>query len=62
MDEVAQRWTSRKFWAMMVWETVFVVMRWQDVLPVEAFVTLTGLLLGGYYASNVGQKVFTKGE
>lgn len=52
------RWTSRKFWAMVVWEAVMVFLLWFGKLPVDAFVSLTWLLLGGYFVSNVAQKVF----
>ena len=50
-----ERWTSRKFWAMMVWQTVMVWLLWSGKLPLEGFVSVTWLLLGGYFASNVIQ-------
>lgn len=55
-DNVLYRWTSRKFWAMMFWEGVFCIMFWKQIMPVDAFVSLTWLLLGGYFLSNVGTK------
>lgn len=57
MNDVAARYTSRKFWAMVVWEAVMVWLLWSGKLPVDAFVSLTWLLLGGYFASNVIQNV-----
>jgi len=47
------RWTSRKFWAMVVFEFTFVTMRVHDVLSMDAFVVLSQLLLGGYFVANV---------
>lgn len=58
--EIKQRWSSRKFWAAMVWEAVMVWLRVQDHLPVDAFVSLTWLLLGGYFVGNVAQNVLMK--
>lgn len=57
MDTVAIRWTSRKFWAMMIWQTVITVLLYRGKLPVDAFQSLTWLLLGGYFVGNVAQKV-----
>lgn len=50
------RWTSRKFWAAMFWEVVMVMLLYVGKLPVEAFESLTWLLLGGYFVGNVTQK------
>ena len=49
------RWSSRKFWAAMFWELIFMIMRSMDTLPVDAFVSLTWLTLGGYFVGNVAQ-------
>ena len=54
------RWTSRKFWAAMFWEFVMVVLLWAGKLPVDVFETLTWLLLGGYFLSNVAQKAIQR--
>lgn len=56
MTEVAARWSSRKFWSAMVWQAVMVWLLFVGKLPVPVFETLTWLLLGGYYLSNVAQK------
>lgn len=56
MNEVAQRWSSRKFWAAMAWQAVMVKLLVAGILPVEVFETLTWLLLGGYFLGNVAQK------
>lgn len=53
---LGERWTSRKFWAMVVWEAVMVVLFWVGKLPEASFVSVTYLLLGGYFVSNVAQK------
>ena len=55
------RWSSRKFWAMMVWESVFIWLFIEHKLPVEALTSVTWLLLGGYFAGNVAQHVFVPG-
>lgn len=55
------RWTSRKFWAATAWEAVMVTLLCLGKLPVEAFQSLTWLLLGGYFLGNVAQKWIEKG-
>lgn len=52
---IVQRWTSRKFWAAMICWLVVVWLRVFNHIPVEAFVNLTWLLLGGYFLGNVAQ-------
>jgi len=39
----------------MVWETAFYILRWKNIIPDDAFVSLTYLVLGGYFAANVMQ-------
>lgn len=56
MDDITKRWTSRKFWAVMVWQAVICVLLWFGKLPVDAFESITWLLLGGYLGANVAQK------
>lgn len=60
MNNVALRWSSRKFWAAMFWEGVMVLLLWAGKIPVDVFETLTWLLLGGYFLSNVAQKVWAE--
>lgn len=60
MNEAAQRWSSRKFWAAMIWQSVLVWLLVTDKLPVDVFETLTWLLLGGYFLGNVAQKYLLK--
>ena len=50
------RWTSRKFWAAMLWQTVFVALLWHGKLPPDVFEGVTWLVLGAYFAANVGDK------
>jgi len=59
-EEVKTRWSSRKFWSAMIWQAVFTVMFGLGVLPEEAFVALTYLLLGGYFVSNTSQHIMSK--
>ena len=54
------RWSSRKFWAAMFWQAVLVVLVVQDKIPASAFESLTYLILGGYFLSNVAQKAILK--
>ena len=56
MDDAVIRWTSRKLWVMVAFELIFVALLWYGKLPVEAFVSLSYLLLGSYFVSNVTQK------
>jgi len=55
-DDVITRWTSRKFWASMIWQGVVVWLLYAGKIPVTAFESLTYLLLGGYLVGNVAQK------
>jgi len=57
---VAQRWSSRKFLAVMFWQGVMTALLWHDKLPSEAFVSITWVLLGGYVAGNVAQHVLER--
>lgn len=56
------RWTSRKFAAVMFWQGVMVVLLWNDKLPPEAFVSVTWVLLGAYVAGNVAQHIWERRE
>ncbi|MCE8004253.1 hypothetical protein [Billgrantia ethanolica] len=60
MNDVTQRWSSRKFAAAMVWQAVMVWLLIAGHLPVEVFETLTFLLLGGYILGNVAQHVLLR--
>jgi hypothetical protein len=61
MDK-ATRWTSRKFWAAMVWQAVFCVLLWAGKLPPEIFFNLALITIGGYLASNVVQQFAQRGS
>jgi len=54
--ETKERWSSRKFWAAMVWMAVMCALLVEGSLPVDAFVSVTWLLLGGYFVGNIAQK------
>jgi hypothetical protein len=56
----SERYSSRKFWTMVLAETMWVVMRYDEVLPVEAFVQLTYLTVGGYFLVNGAQHILEK--
>lgn len=62
MSDALIRWTSRKFWAVMFWQAVVAYLLWAGKLPVDAFESITWLLLGGYLGANVAQKALLKGE
>lgn len=51
------RWSSRKFWTMMFWQTAMTALMVLDKLPVSTFEALSYLILGGYFLSNVAGKV-----
>jgi hypothetical protein len=57
---MVERWSSRKFAAMVFFELMFIVLLVQGHLPVEAFVSLTYLLLGGYFVVNGAQHIWEK--
>lgn len=50
------RWSSRKFWAAMVWQFIFTALLWAGKMPIEFYEKLTWLTLGGYFASNLVNK------
>jgi len=60
MTPAAERWSSRKFAAAMFWQAGMVALLWTGKLPAEAFVAITYLILGGYFAGNVAQHVWEK--
>lgn len=53
----SNKWSSRKFWAMMLWQSVMVGLLAFKVLPPEPFVAITWLILGGYFVGNVTQHI-----
>lgn len=55
------KYASRKFWMAVVFQIAFTFMLAYGKLPVPAFENLTYMLLGGYFISNVTQKIFVKG-
>ena len=55
---MTERWSSRKFTAAMFWQAVMVGLLVHGTLPQEAFVAITYLILGGYFAGNVAQKIW----
>lgn len=60
--DTLDRYTSRKFWVAVVFQIIFTIMLWTNHMPIGAFENLTYLLMGGYYISNVTQKIFVKEE
>jgi hypothetical protein len=54
---IAERWSSRKFFAMFFWQGVMTALLWHDKLPSEAFVSITWVLLGGYFVVNGAQHI-----
>jgi hypothetical protein len=60
MEDTVERWSSRKFAAMMFWQGINVALLWHDKLPVDAFVSLTWLLLGGYFLVNGAQHIWER--
>ena len=58
--DVADKFASRKFWLAVVFQIAFTVMLCYGKMPISAFENLTYMLLGGYFISNVTQKIFVK--
>ena len=54
------KYASRKFWVAVVFQCVFTIMLCYGKMPISAFESLTYMLLGGYFISNVTQKIFVK--
>lgn len=54
------KYASRKFWVAVVFQIVFTIMLIECKLPAPVFENLTYMLLGGYFISNVTQKIFVK--
>lgn len=54
------RYASRKFWMAVVFQSIFTAMVAYDKMPYAVFENLTYMLLGGYFISNVTQKIFVK--
>lgn len=58
MATVTERWSSRKFAAAMFWQSAMTGLLWAGKFPSEAYVAITYLILGGYFAGNVAQHVW----
>jgi hypothetical protein len=54
------KFASRKFWLAVVFQSVFTAMMYFGKMPADIFENLTYMILGGYFISNVSQKVFVK--
>ena len=54
------KFTSRKFWLAVVFQSVFTAMMYFGKMPPDIFENLAYMILGGYFISNVSQKVFSK--
>lgn len=54
------RYASRKFWMAVVFQSIFTAMVACGKMPYAVFENLTYMLLGGYFISNVTQKIFVK--
>lgn len=59
---LAHRWSSRRFWTMVVFETAFIVLVIVNKIDGGTFVALTGITLGAYFASATAQKIFAVEE
>jgi hypothetical protein len=57
-EKLTEKWSSRKFVAVMFWQAIMVALLWNDKLPPEAFVSITWVLLGAYVAGNVAQHIW----
>lgn len=58
--DITDKYASRKFWLAVVFQIVFTFMLYSGKMPISAFENLTYMLLGGYFISNVTQKIFVK--
>jgi hypothetical protein len=50
------RYGSRKFWAMMFWQSMFTWLLIKQHVTGDQFSNLTFVVLGSYFAANVGDK------
>lgn len=51
------QWSSRKLWLAMFWQVVNTFLLVHGILPVDAYISITWLLLGGYFVGNLASKV-----
>lgn len=59
-DNAAQRWSSRKFWAVMFWCVVATGLLIAGYITDEIWQSVIMWLLGAYVGVNVAQKVWAK--
>lgn len=50
------RYSSRKFWSMMLWQSVFTALLMRGFINGDQYSNLTLIILGAYFAANVGDK------
>ena len=60
VQQTLERWSSRRFWSMMLWQGVNTWLVAEKLIPHEAYVSVTWLLLGGYFLANTSQHVVDK--
>ena len=61
-DSMVDRFSSRKFVAVMFWQGVFTGLLLMDKLTGDQYINVTTLLLVGYLVINAGQHVFERKE
>jgi len=59
--ETKQRWSSRKFWAVMSWGMIATALLWFDKIDMGTWETIIMFLIPAYVAGNVAQRVMGKG-
>jgi hypothetical protein len=50
---LTSKWSSRKLWLAMFWQGVFTTLLVLGHIPIDPFLSLTWLLLGGYFVGNL---------
>lgn len=56
------KFTSRKFFLVVGTQLLLFVCLWAGTLPADVFQSITMVLITGYIAGNVSQRVLTKEE
>ena len=59
-DTTSEHWTSRKLWVSVFFSLVFTTLLWFGKIDQSTFSTLIVMSIGGYFLSNVTQRVMTK--
>jgi len=67
-EKVRSAWSSRKFWTMIIWQSIWTLGFFLGSIKSPTYYDLTLIGLGGYYMGNIGEhlanalKVFARNK